>query len=121
MQVRTVLASVGAGVTTFLLGAVLIIEVLPFELSAIIGLPIGIVAGIAAFGWSWIMWDGWSRGVRRAVTAYATFGLSVLALLGLGYVGIGRQVLTVEVVVVASIVVAMLVFAVQLGSDRGIR
>jgi len=45
MTFRSALAALGAGITTFLVVAVLVIELLDVEFSAIVGLPVGAVAG----------------------------------------------------------------------------
>ncbi|RAW46975.1 hypothetical protein DQW50_00890 [Halorubrum sp. 48-1-W] len=47
MDARKLLTEVGAGIAFFLLVAVLVIELLDFEFSAIIGLPIGYSQGLS--------------------------------------------------------------------------
>lgn len=46
MDGRTILSAVGAGLTTFLLVSVAVIEVLDFEFSPLVGLPIGLMVGV---------------------------------------------------------------------------
>jgi hypothetical protein len=112
MAPRSVLTTIGAGITTFLLISVLIIELLDMEFSAIIGLPVGVVAGIVVSVVLWVARNQLSPGVRRAVTAYATFGVALLVLLALRYVNIGRGVLRFEVLVGGSIAAVVVVYIV---------
>lgn len=98
MDLRRVLTGLGAGVTTFLLVAVLVIESLAVEFSAIVGLPVGVLAGLAVGTALWIRIPHLSRPVRRMATAYATFGLTILVLLASKYVNIGQDVLSISVI-----------------------
>ena len=90
------------------------------EFSAIIGLPIGLLAGVIVIVGIWVTVDKLSLGIRRAVTAYATFGLALLVFLALRYVNIGRSVLTFEVIVGGSLAVVVIVYVVLFLNDRGI-
>lgn len=110
MDGRTVLSAAGAGVTTFLLVTVAVIELLAFEFSALIGLPVGFVAGVLVLVGLLTGFDGLRPGVRRAVSAYAVFGLTVLVLFTLRYVNIGRDVLSVDVLLVLGAGAAVLVY-----------
>ncbi|WP_135828435.1 hypothetical protein [Halorussus halobius] len=110
MDVRKLFTAVGAGITSFLLVAVLVIELLNMEFSAIIGLPVGLLAGVVVFVGLWIGGDELSLGMRRAATAYAVFGLALLVLFALRYVNIGRGVLTSEVIVGGSIAAVVVVY-----------
>jgi uncharacterized membrane protein len=110
MDVRNGITATGAGGTTFLLVAVLVIELLDTEFSAILGLPVGLIAGIAVFAGLWVAIDEMRSGIRRAASAYAAFGLAVLGLLALRYVNVGRDVLTTDVVVGVSLAVVVVVY-----------
>lgn len=110
MTARKLATTLGGGLTTGLLVAVIVIETLQIEFSALIGLPLGVLAGgVVAIG-LWLRGDDMRPGFRRAASAYAAFGLAVLALLSLSYVNIGRSVLTVEVIVAGSLAVAVIVY-----------
>jgi hypothetical protein len=110
MNARNLLTAIGAGITTFLLVAVSVIELLDMEFSAIIGLPVGLLVGVVVFVGLWIRGDELSLGVRRAATAYAVFGIGLLVLLSLRYVNIGRGVLTFDVVVGGSLASVVIVY-----------
>ncbi|MFW5974083.1 MAG: hypothetical protein ACOCPZ_01720, partial [Natrialbaceae archaeon] len=83
------------GVTTFLLVAVLVIELLDFEFSAIIGLPVGLLAGLGAAVAVSTAPLGDRPGLNSLIYGYAAFGPAVFALFGLQYVNIGRDLLSV--------------------------
>lgn len=110
MNPRRVLTAVGAGLTTFLLVAVLVIELLAFEFSGIIGLPVGLLAGVAAFAVLWSQLDDLSLGIRRAASAYAAFGLTILLQFALSYVNIGRDIFSLEVMTGVAVGGAILVY-----------
>jgi len=118
MGVRRILTATGAGVTTFLLVAVLVIETLDFEFSAIIGLPVGLVAGFVVFAGIWVRLAELTPGIQRIASAYAAFGLTIVLLLGLSYVNIGRQLFSIEVITGTGIVAAFVVFALLWINDR---
>lgn len=118
MGVRRPLTAIGAGVTTFLLVMVLVIELLDFEFSAVIGLPVGLLAGMAVLVGFWTGLAELSPGVRRAASAYATFGLTILLLLALSYVNIGRGVLSTDLIVGTGIAAAVAVYIVLWLTDR---
>jgi hypothetical protein len=120
MGIRRILTAAGAGVTTFLLVAVLVIEALDFEFSAIIGLPVGLLAGFTVFAGLWLRLAELTPGVRRFASAYATFGLTILLLLGLSYVNIGRALLSVDVMATIGFAAAVVVFLLLWLTDRGI-
>ncbi|TQQ83102.1 hypothetical protein EGH24_06625 [Halonotius terrestris] len=118
MNPRRLLTPVGAGLTTFLLVAVVVIETLQMEFSAIIGLPLGVLAGsVVAIG-LWLRRDDLRRRVRRVATAYAAFGIAVLTFLSLRYVNIGRSVLTFDGIVGGSLVVVVIVYILLSLNDR---
>ena len=115
MDRRRVLTALGAGVTTVLLVAVLVIELLDFEFSAIIGLPVGLLAGIAAVFVLSITPLDQQPVLRRLLAAYATFGPTIFVLVGLRYVNIGRAVLSVERIALVALVASAVVYAVLWG------
>jgi len=110
MDARWVFTTIGAGITSFLLVAVSIIELLNIEFSAIIGVPVGLIAGVLACTGLWIRGDELSLAVRRAATAYAVFGVAILASLTLRYVNVGRGALTVEGIVGGSLAVVAITY-----------
>jgi xanthosine utilization system XapX-like protein len=52
MPSRPLLVAAGAGLTVGLVVAVLVIEAVPVELSALVGLRAGIIAGLLVAAWS---------------------------------------------------------------------
>lgn len=46
LNLQTVSVAIGAGLTAFLLVAVLVLELVPFEFSALDGLPVGLVTAL---------------------------------------------------------------------------
>ncbi len=109
MNPRKLFTAIGAGFTTFLLVAVLVIELSNVEFSAIVGLPVGLLAGIAVGIGIHTALDDLSLGARRAVTAYAGFGLAVLVVLAASYVNI-LSGLSVELVAGAGLGTAVIVY-----------
>jgi hypothetical protein len=88
MSVYRPLTAIGAGITVFLGVVVGLIELLPFEFSAIVGLPIGLLAGIVtAVG---ILRDAGDRSLSIwvGVSALAGFGYGVIAILAANYVNV---------------------------------
>jgi len=103
-------AGIGAAATTFLLVAVPIIELLDIEFSALIALPLGLLAGLATLiGVAYNLSD-MHPARRRALVAYAAFGPAVLSVLALAYVNVGRTLFTVEVAVGAGLVATAVVY-----------
>lgn len=88
MHSRRAFTALGAGLTTGLLVAVLVIEILPFELSALVGLPVGILAGLTTLAAVAVAFDGFDAAERRALTAYAAFGAIVVAVSVLNYLNV---------------------------------
>ena len=111
MNTRRAVVTVGAGITSALLVGVLVTELLALEFSALVGLPLGVLAGVAVAVWLRRRVDGFGPTTRRVVAAYASFGATVLALSGLGYANVGRGVLSLDVVVGGSLAVAVAVYA----------
>ncbi|RAW43930.1 hypothetical protein DQW50_17010 [Halorubrum sp. 48-1-W] len=118
MNARKLLTTIGAGVTSFLLVSVSIIELLNIEFSAIVGLPVGLLVGVAVSVGLWIRGDELSLGIRRALTAYAAFGIALLVFLALRYVHIGRSVLTLEAIVGGSLAAVVIVYGTLFFHDR---
>lgn len=120
MSGRKLLTAVGAGITTVLLVTVAVIELLDTEFSAIIGLPVGAVTGLAVLGGLWTTFEELSLGLRNAASAYAAFGVATLLLLALRYVNIGRDVFAIPVIIGVSSLTAVVVYGVLVLSDRDI-
>lgn len=118
MNVRKLFTAVGSGITSFLLVTVLVIELLNFEFSALIGLPVGLLAGLVVLVGLWLSFGRLSSGVRRAATGYAAFGAAVLVLLGLRYSNVGRGILSVDVIVGVGVAAAVMAYVVLLARDR---
>lgn len=96
MDVRHALTAFGAGLATGVLVAVFVIELLAVELAALIGLPVGVLAGLVALATVGVAFDSLGVSEQRTLSAYAAFGLTVLGMAGLNYVtavgGISGQV-----------------------------
>lgn len=110
MNGRTLLTAIGSGITTFLLITVAVIEILDFEFSAIIALPIGLLVGVVVLIGVGVSMSSLSAGLRRLLSAYAAFGLTILALLGLRYVNVGRSVLSTDLIVGVGAAAAVAVY-----------
>lgn len=120
MRLRVLATAVGTGVTTFLLVAVLVIELLDFEFSAILGLPVGLLAGLAAVA---VVVTGYGvvrPPVRWTLDALAGFGYGVLAALAGSYVNLGglRSSLTTNRMVLVGVAVGVAAFVVGWALDR---
>ncbi|MFC6757450.1 MULTISPECIES: hypothetical protein [Haloarcula] len=102
--------AVGAAATTALLVAVPVIELLETEFSALVALPLGLLAGLATLVGVGFNFASLHPVRRRAVVAYATFGPSVLAVLALAYVNVARDLLTVQVAVGVALVATAAVY-----------
>jgi hypothetical protein len=94
MQRRRVLVGLGAGLSTFFVVAVLVIEALDFEFSAIIGLPVGGLVGILGFVLVQRGYDSLSPPVRATLDGVAGAGLGILGLLWLRYLHLASFDLT---------------------------
>ena len=103
--------AVGGGITTFLVTAVLLIELLDFEFSAVVGLPVGLLVGVVFAAGVWFAPDRQPVAVQRLVSAYAVVGPTVIVLFGLRYIHIGRQFLAAEVIAGFGLVAAVVVYA----------
>jgi len=86
MQIRTLLFALAAGIaTTLLVGAAVTEALLPaIEFSAIVGLPVGIAAGLLVGGLVLVLLIGQDtpEDQRHAATAVGTFGAGMLAAFG---------------------------------------
>jgi len=112
------LAGIGSAATTALLVAVPVIELLDTEFSALVALPLGLLAGLAALiGVAFNLAD-LHPARRRAVVAYAAFGPAVLLVLALAYVNVGRDLFTVEVAVGVGLAATAAVYVVLGASVR---
>jgi hypothetical protein len=108
MDARTVLTAAGSGLATGLVVVVLVIEALDVEFSALVGVPVGVVAGVVVLVAVATTANGRDPSVRRALSAYAAFGLALLGLAALSYVNLAAGLLsTVETVGVAIGVVVL--------------
>lgn len=88
MDLRTLLAAFGTGVTAFLVAAVLVIELLDVEFSALVGLPVGVVVGTAAFVAVLVKHDDFGDALRWAVAGLAGFGYGIFLALAASYVNL---------------------------------
>ncbi len=120
MNSRTILSALGAGITTFLVVAVAVIELLPFEFSALVGLPVGLLAGGAVFAAVAVRYDEASAALRYAADAAAGFGLAVVVLQAMSYVNLAglRSTLSVDVTVAVAVVAGVLATVVSWLADR---
>lgn len=118
MNGRMMFTVVGAAITTFLLVAVVILEVLDFAFAAIIAVPGGMLVGLGVLFGLLQMIDDLSLGIRRLISAYAAFGLTILGLLALWYVNVIDEFLQLELFVMTGLLVAVVVYFTLLLSDR---
>ena len=123
MNPRKILTSIGSGLTTFFIITVLVIELLDFEFSAIIAIPVGVFAGIAVLFGVTLMIGEVSEPVQLFLTGYAAFGLILLSLLAAQYVNIGRSIITMPralgVSVAGAILITIIVrYAISLPASR---
>lgn len=110
MRGRTVAAAVGSGITAFPVVAVAVIELRTVEFSALVGLPVGFVAGATTAVLVATRYQGLARSERAAVDAGAGFGVVVVTALAVSYVNLAglRSALSVSVVAGAGILGAAL-------------
>jgi|AntRauTorcE11898_2_1112593.scaffolds.fasta_scaffold01502_5 ABC-type antimicrobial peptide transport system permease subunit len=88
MNARRPITAIGAGITVFLVVAVAVIELLAFEFSALIGLPVGLLAGIAVAVVIFVKYDDVSAVLQWVATALAGFGYGIVAAFGASYVNL---------------------------------
>lgn len=112
MDVRTVWTTVGAAIATSLVVAVVVIEALAVEFSAIVGLPLGLLAGAAAGGAVLAAGESLGPTAGRALEAVAAFGYAAVALLAISYANLAglRSAITPERVVALAVLAAILAF-----------
>jgi hypothetical protein len=115
MQSRTVLTALGAGITTLLLVSVLGIELIPVEFSALVALPLGVVAGLGAVVLVLGSFDQLNHRVQHTVVAVAGFGYTILALSVVSYVNLAglRSAITVERALALALGVAVALYVDQ--------
>lgn len=114
MKTRPLLTAVGAGVTTFFVVAVAVIEILQFEFSAIIGLPVGALAGIGALIATLTAFEGMNRAVVALLTGYAVVGYTIITVAALRYSNVAGvlETVSVDTVVALAVLVGAVVAAV---------
>jgi hypothetical protein len=112
MHLRAALAAVGAAVTAFLLVTVAGIELLAFEFSALVAVPVGLLVAVVAFVAVFAEFRFAGTVPRRVATAVAGFGYAVLVLLLVGYLNLAglRGAVGTDLVVVAGVVTAVAVY-----------
>lgn len=110
MNVRRALTALGAGLTTGLLVTALVVELLDFELSALVGLPVGILAGLTVLATVAVVFDAVTASKQRALSAYAAFGLSVIALAALSYINAAGGFISGTVAAGAGLTMAVLTY-----------
>jgi hypothetical protein len=88
MDVRTPIIAVGGGLTTGLLVAVLVIELLDVEFSAILGLPAGLLTGVVVIVVLLASLEQASTLQQAIAAATAGFGYGVLCSLVASYVNL---------------------------------
>mgnify|MGYP006282004917 CR=1 FL=1 len=109
MNLRKPITAVGASITAFLVVAVSVIELLNIEFSALVGLPVGLVAGIVAFVLVLLRHDDAEEPVRWALAGFAGFGYGIMLALGVMYVNLADFPFEVTVGIgVAAAVIAFL-------------
>ena len=107
------LAAVGVGVTAFLLAAAAVTELLAatIEFSALIGLPVGLLAGAAAAAATRLrLWD--SPGARPALLGVAAVGYALVAVAAASYsISPVRGLVSVERGFAVAVLVGVVAFA----------
>lgn len=110
MDTRAAGVAVGAGVTVFLTVAVAVIELVDVEFSALVGLPVGLLAGVAVTVGIAMRYGALVGFVRYTVDAAAGFGFAIVALLAVSYVNLGG--LRTELSTAVTVGIALLTAAV---------
>lgn len=113
MNTRTLLLGVGTAITTFLLAGAAAIELLgagEAPAVGILGVFVGLVAGLLAGGIVGVAADRLSRLPAALLVGYAAFGVAVIAIAGMSYVNVpgADDVFTFPVHIGVSVVVAIL-------------
>ncbi|WP_424015215.1 hypothetical protein ACOZ35_04255 [Halorubrum xinjiangense] len=106
-------ATLGVGVTAFLLAAAGVTELLvaSIEFSALVGLPVGILLGAASAAATWLrLWK--SPGARPALLGVAAVGYAVVALAAASYaISSVRGLVSVERALAVALLVGVVAFA----------
>ncbi len=112
MHPRPLLVAAGAGLTVGLVVAVLVIEALNVEFSAIVGLPAGVIAGLVVAAVVVGRYEAAGTPQRAAADAVAAFGYTLLGGAAVQYVGLFglREVLTLQRLAGVAAVAAVGVF-----------
>ncbi|MFC7134450.1 MULTISPECIES: hypothetical protein [Salinibaculum] len=113
MALQRIALGIGAGLTTFGIVAVVIIEAVQVDpVAGILGAVLGALFGLGVFGLVLLTYDEASPTIRRDVAAVAAFGYTALAVLALSYVNLAglRSVIDPTVVVAVASLVAVLVW-----------
>lgn len=90
MALRTIIAALGAEIAVFLVATVLVIELLDFEFSAIVGLPVGVLGGGATLAFLLSRYSALGHVQRSVVDAVAGFGVGIVLMLGVSYVNLAN-------------------------------
>jgi len=107
MCIRSVLVALGAGITVALLVGVALVALLPYEFSAIVSLPAGLLAGAVAALLIVGRYAHCGPTVRGLLHGTAGFGYATVLLLGVLYVdfaGYGSRLDLVTLLAVALLV-----------------
>lgn len=110
MHSRRAFTALGAGLTTGLLVAVLVIETRPFEFSALVGLPLGILAGLTTLAAVAVAFDGFDAAKRRALIAYTAFGATIAVVAVLNSLNVVGGTISGTVAAVAGLVATALTY-----------
>ncbi|ELZ45111.1 integral membrane protein [Halorubrum californiense DSM 19288] len=106
-------AAVGVGVTAFLLASATVTGLLAasIEFSALIGLPVGLLAGAASAAATWIrLWNAPSA--RPALLGVAAAGYAILSVAAVSYsVSSVRGFVSVERALAVALLVGVVAFA----------
>ena len=107
---RDMVSGFGAGIAVALVVSVILIEALPFEFSAIVALPVGLLAGTGTGVLVARRYEQVDRPARALFDGSAGFGYTVVLLVAARYVGrLGlRSIVTFQRLLVAAAVVALL-------------
>lgn len=88
MNLRSLFTGLGVGITAALLTTILVIELLEIELSAVIGLPLGILGGSVGGVLVARRHDTLSKNLRWLAATIAGFGYGILLTLALTYINL---------------------------------
>jgi hypothetical protein len=113
MDLQRILLGGGVALTTFGLVAVVVIETIQVDpVAGIVGVILGAIFALGAFGAVFLTFESASPTIRRDIVAVAAFGYTALLVLALSYVNLAglRSVIDPTVVVVLAALVAVLVW-----------